>query len=265
VEADAILAGLHSEEERSCFSLLVEYPHIMILSSGVLWCPAAKVGSTTIFHSLGMTRGAEDEIPDDVSLTGASRQGKLLYQQAADVSLEDRRAACEKPHVTFTMARDPFDRLTSAYLDKVVFQPAWNAQAKKLLPATATFEQFIDVLVSLPLEDHDAHTMPFSYRCGTNKYKYNLIGRLEQFDSSMTRLYNLANLGKYVPRHEKDASRGDFVSAHLNQTLRRFGLGAEVLHMHGQDRVKYFYTPRIKQKVANSHWKDDVQMFSSWS
>ena len=35
--------------------------------------------------------------------------------------------------------------------------------------------------------------------------------------------------------------------------------------MHGQDRVKFFYTPRIKQKVANSHWKDDVQMFPSWS
>ena len=30
-----------------------------------------------------------------------------------------------------------------------------------------TFAQFLEVLSQMPPEEHDAHTWPFSYRCGT--------------------------------------------------------------------------------------------------
>jgi hypothetical protein len=260
-----LVAGM-DEETKTCFDLLVDYPYIMVLSTGVLWCPAAKVGSTTIFHTLGMQRHLAQGAYSGPSHTTQLRLKdgnvtEMKYQQAREMSFPERKAACEAPHVTFTMTRDPFDRLTSCYLDKVVFQEKWPCKANDLLPPNATFEDFIDVLVGLPIEEHDAHTMPFSYRCGVDKYNYNLIGHLEKFDDTMVQLYEKARLGEYVPHHEKDAGKARTIEN--LETLRRFGLSEEVLHMHGAERVDYFYTPMIKEKVANSHWKTDVQMFSS--
>ena len=33
-----------------------------------------------------------------------------------------------------------------------------------------TFTQFIEVLVQMAPEEHDVHTWPFSYRCGTDRH-----------------------------------------------------------------------------------------------
>jgi len=185
-----------------------------------------------------------------------------MYEQARELSFPERKAVCEKAPVKFTMTRDPYDRLTSCYLDKVVFQEKWPAKANDLLPPHASFEQFIDVLVNLPIEEHDAHTMPFSYRCNLQKYHYDLVGHLETFDDSMTQLFQRANLGLYTPSHEKDAAPKTLWES-VNNTLAEFSLPPEVLYMHGAERVAYFYNEAIQAKVANSWWAEDVQMFSA--
>ena len=44
-----------------------------------------------------------------------------------------QRDLCARHHYTFTMTRDPYDRLISAYLDKIVFGTSGCLTAKKRL------------------------------------------------------------------------------------------------------------------------------------
>ena len=79
----------------------------VIHHSGALWCPIAKVASTSIFDALKIDKA-----------------GYLTHSivLAKSLSLAQRQSLCESTqrHVTFTITRDPFDRLASAYLEKVV-------------------------------------------------------------------------------------------------------------------------------------------------
>ena len=183
---------------------------------------------------------------------------------------------CKQPHVTFTMVRDPYDRLASSYLDKVVLQLGTGCnEPRRLLRergiARPTFEQFIDVLVGVPLSKQDPHTQPFSHRCATNHFEYDLVGRLRTFDQDMAALFEaLALRGwrkPYQPVHSRDLallSKTGAKGTEMNRTLAAFGLRPDVLFLHGQERVDYFYTEAIREKVKRSFWKEDVEMFAEY-
>ena len=92
-----LVAGM-DEETKTCFDLLVDYPYIMVLSTGVLWCPAAKVGSTTIFHTLGMQRHLAQGAYSGPSHTTQLRLKdgnvtEMKYQQAREMSFPERKSA----------------------------------------------------------------------------------------------------------------------------------------------------------------------------
>ena len=87
------------------------HPHLLQAHAGVLTtpprlrlirCPAAKTGSTTIVQLLGGTR---------ILQVGPKASGGLYA--STDLTLAEKRAVCERKHFTFTMTRDPFDRLVS--------------------------------------------------------------------------------------------------------------------------------------------------------
>jgi hypothetical protein len=207
----ALRKGL-DEKAAACFDLLTRFHgkpfdfdqrfSLVVLSSGVMWCPAAKVASTTVLKLLS---------PDDTCKRGVACRHKNMktnHRTSADLSLSEKRAWCEKKHLTFTMVRDPFDRLASAYLDsmaderlepqtnrasagtdetlhtwsaEIVFPEQGNISAKgwgckearsrlSKVAQFPTFTQFIEVLVQMAPEEHDVHTWPFSYRCGTDRH-----------------------------------------------------------------------------------------------
>ena len=204
----------------------------------------------------------------------ALRLSQASIVKAQDLSLEQKRSLCEKePHVTFTMVRDPYDRLASSYLDKVVLQLGTGCnEPRRLLRergiARPTFEQFIDVLVTLDIPDQDPHTQPFSARCATNFFDYDMIGRLSSFDADMVTLFQRLELDQaYVPTHSRDLGALSMKHAEgqlINATLLDFGLRPDVLFLHGKERVDYFYTDAIREKVKNSYWKEDVEMFAEY-
>jgi hypothetical protein len=231
--------------------------------SGLIWCPAAKTGSTTIVQLLGGTQRHE---------VGPKASGGLYA--STDLTLAEKRAVCERKHFTFTMTRDPFDRLVSTYLDKIVFPDEGNIradgrgcqEARRRLRQVATFptfEQFVEVLTQMPPKDHDVHTWPFSYRCGTASYHYDVLGRLSRFDADMASLFKSGGLGAYTPRHSNNgAHESEFAST--NATIAKYGLRPDVLQMHGKERVEYFFTPRTRQLVQQGWWKHDCKQFAEY-
>ena len=53
------------------------------------------------------------------------------------------------------------------------------AEARRRLQGNPhpTFTEFIDVLSQMEPRQQDPHTYPYSLRCGTDKFEYDLLGR----------------------------------------------------------------------------------------
>ena len=86
----------------------------------------------------------------------------------------------------------------------------------------------------------------------------------------MTTLFERLELGSYEPVHTRDLGEESkitwpHVQVLINETIAAFGLRPDILFMHGQERVEYFYDDALKEKVRNSWWKKDVEMFAEYA
>ena len=82
------------------------------------------------------------------------------------------------------------------------------------------------------------------------------------------RLFEQLNItDPYVHVHTKDLGRLSTKKAEgsrINETLALFGLRPDILFVHGQERVDYFYNDELREKVRESWWKEDVEMFGEY-
>jgi hypothetical protein len=245
----SLRAGMASARERNCFDLLTRYKSFVVHNSGVLWCPAAKTGSSSIVTALELDR---------------LHRGSLVT--AAKLTVPQKQRLCQSRHFTFTMTRDPYDRLASAYIDKVVMELGDGcAEARNRLRNIThpTFTNFIDVLSQMAPRDHDPHTYPYSLRCGTDKYQYDLLARLGDFDDAMKTVFSAMSLGEYRPVQEKNLGT-QTLSPQQQRRIADFNLRPDLLQLHGSERVEYFYTPHTKEVVEKGIWKDDVAQFAEY-
>jgi len=258
--------------------------NIVIYNNGLIWCPAAKTGSTTILHAMhapsSHTHHAHDHHATGSSAAAALGSvrsgGKVSVVGAWSLTPAQKSVLCSRPHLTFTMTRDPFDRLVSAYIDKVVLGGSGCNKAKEVMkkqhPLTKypTFSQFLEALRDMELESMDPHTYPFSYRCGTgasSNYTYDMIGRLAHFDSDMQTLYNVLELGTYEPYNNKDLGNVSWGMDERLELLKTFSLRPDTLAMHGRERVSYFYgdgPTGLRKLVSDGWWKEDVKQFGEY-
>lgn len=98
----------------------------------------------------------------------------------------------------FTFVRDPFSRVLSCYLDKIVRSQPERTRMLPLLgldPAAGTpsFAAFLQAIRRTPVQDHDLHWAPQHWLTQPEKMRYHFIGRLERFDEDFG--YLRARLG----------------------------------------------------------------------
>lgn len=131
-----------------------------------------KNGCSTMRYSIARANGCL-EAHDDMN---------WIHSNNKTFSMDNVSAATAK--YTFVILRCPFERLYSAYMDKIVglTAPAWtyyNSQGRRIRPYDLTFDKFVESLVNTPKQQMDIHWRP---QVDFLLYKnYDNIFCLEQF------------------------------------------------------------------------------------
>jgi hypothetical protein len=156
--------------------VLLEHGH-----KRILWCPNAKVGTSTIFSTFAYLVGKHGRSNSEAREHGQQTAIHKIVQSGHEQKL------CDAIPFSFTVIRNPWDRVRSAYLDKinrVIFVP----HQKK-----ATFEQFLRAISKVDPLSMNAHWRPISLRCvtaGPNRFSYSKVYKMEKhFDESIAEAF----------------------------------------------------------------------------
>jgi len=140
-----------------------------------------KCGSSTVRHTLWTAEHA---------LGTAVPPGVPHVPAAEEPFINDpRRWEHARREFVFTIARNPYVRVLSAYLDKVVAHRhcewAKFAARHQLGDAPLSFGEFLRLVSLTPAEEMDPHWRPQSCTLAPRIIPYDFIGSLEHFDEDM--------------------------------------------------------------------------------
>lgn len=136
----------------------------------------------------------------------------------------------------FTFARNPYQRVFSAYVDKIAGDKPNKVQILKYagldtkdIAQKVTFEQYIDALADIKPNKMDRHWMPQSLLTCVKYLKYDFIGKIENFNEDLKVVFEHINLDiddyytYYAPhKNRKKASIKDHLSS--QETLDKINL-----------------------------------------
>ena len=136
----------------------------------VVLCLLPKVGSTTWKLAL-------------LSALHPRRHSWLLerspHQRRSVHKLPSFTSAKLRQAVRIVLVRNPYDRLLSAYLDKMVLQRKARLAPGGFEPG-GSFESFLGNLTRLDPDEVDIHYRPMSLQCGMPALSYDYVLRVEE-------------------------------------------------------------------------------------
>lgn len=219
---------------------------LIVREHKLLYNPIAKCGSSSLRAAIVAMSGIPDEVkalPLDTHTTGL-QVGDLPRQQALDI-LHDPE------YVKFTVIRNPFQRLVSAYLEKFVVNrlDAGNQFHTRGVISTVTgrslsqvdfnrsisFAEFVDYIVAQRPEQLDPHW------CPQYLYLRSVVHRIFRLED-VNELPRLLRLGVEVPRYNVTTRKA------LQRVPQAQYLPAPEIP-HGNVTPESFIDERIRKKV----------------
>ena len=174
------------------------YHRLMIDSTHHLaYCPNAKVGSTTWMHHFNDLlpldkrpwRDGTVKLNDStrVRIDLAFKPIRLLQRERRNRGKFFPKLFKDKNYEVFTFVRHPFERLVSAYTNKI------NTK-------NVSFSSFADKVINRFAEQRvNIHWILFSSRCQHCYIPYTMIGRMETFDEDVRYIILKNRLEKQLP------------------------------------------------------------------
>jgi Sulfotransferase family len=208
----------------------VNYLANWAVNSKVIYIETPKVGCTAIKQILQYSELNYDssKLPDDV-------HDRRLSPLKSPKNNEAEFLAClaSEEYFTFSFVRNPFTRVLSAYLDKIIGRPGVTTPIQQKMgidPNTyiPTFPEFIDLVYATPASDMNPHWAPQTFLLGFEKVRYDYLGRFEFFRPSIDHLVSRTSLQvpagalSHGKEHATDASvkAGDYYTkAIIEQVL----------------------------------------------
>jgi hypothetical protein len=140
----------------------------------------------------------------------------------------------------FCFVRNPYTRLLSAYLEKMLT----NKRPKRIvlhalgrnpadLDVDVSFDEFIDVVCGQKVRDMNTHWMVQYYLTCQDLIKYDFVGKIENFDQDF-----------------------DFVLSKLSENYRQY-ISKEVSHATNAGmHLETYYSSELSKKVQEKYKKD---------
>lgn len=151
------------------------------------------------------------------------------------------------------IVRHPFERLVSAYVDKIrttdPFIPGAKAMYKhgfvgKGPNGTFTFSEFVSNILKEPVEKWDEHWAPFTTRCRPCSMRYNVIAKVETLDQDLKTLLPRIGLPRWtfparnVKTRSNESSRKEF-SHYISELPRQQLLQLHAIYMYDFELFGY--------------------------
>jgi hypothetical protein len=166
-----------------------------------MWFRVAKVGSRTIFHHL-----RESGVKLDAEHPSFVHYPVNLFRD----------------YYKFGFVRNPWDRLVSCWLNKVVKSNYFKFE-ENTLDEMRSFPSFVRHVADLDLTNCDRHLMLQSRLLDLNTIDY--VGRLESFEDDLRRIFERLGLPIHGEVIKKNPSRtkGDYRSHYDDATAEMAG------------------------------------------
>ena len=174
------------------------YRHLMIDTTHHLaYCRNAKVGSTTWMHHFNDLLPLDERPWGDgtgnlndstrARINNAFKPSSLFQSERENPGTFFTKLFKDENYEVFTFVRHPFERLVSAYTNKV------NSEK-------VSFSSFADKVINRFAEERvDIHWRLFSSRCQHCYIPYTMIGRMETFDEDVQYIILKNGLEKQLP------------------------------------------------------------------
>lgn len=194
-----------------------------------------KVACSTIKRSLqSLEIGSEATLADDV-------HDKSKSPLLSPLSLANPLSQHIKTHFKFGFVRNPYSRILSCYLDKIVGNQ-WEKDRRlpKLGYAPSdnlSFVDFLKAVKTFPIQEWDIHWMPQTILLSHDKIDLDFIGKQETFDSDFSRVLHYLNGEK---QEEEKIVNVNHHSVNANKKLEKY------LNKEAQDLVKEIYYDDFK-------------------
>ncbi|XP_076435739.1 uncharacterized protein LOC143275475 [Babylonia areolata] len=175
--------------------------------NGFLHCPLTKAASTFWGRfTLTLNTSGPMRSPFTIALTGQP----LRQDRFSDLprSLQERLDFLNTSLKTI-FVRDPYHRMFSAYVDKILgpnpyFWQEWGRGARRVMRAAIppapggcyqnlTFSQVM-ALAAVSFHKNEMHFVPASVRCLPCHFRYDVIGKMETFPQDLDHVSRLMNL-----------------------------------------------------------------------
>ena len=178
------------------------------------------------------------------------------------ISESDKKFLCSKPFVALTTVRNPWDRLISAFIGKVVVHPDGGGGAEGIAAAygikracEVQFQQFIRFVSRQ--HKPNIHFMPESERCRPERLPYDAVAHIEHgFESTLSEVsvrlgFDKPTLAKHISTTHACAKSSCCNGPYL-----------EMLNVSSAaERRRKFYTSELSHLVA-TRFATDIE---SWN
>jgi hypothetical protein len=212
-----------------------------------LYVATPKVGCTAIKHMLQQAelggrltyRRYGDEHNPVLSPLLAPLDDPDLFAAVMDIRLTGSEG-----WFRFTFVRNPFVRVLSCYLDKIVNS---IPERMRLLPilgldpkaGAPDFRSFLEAIAATPLPDHDVHWAPQVWLLQPDHVPYDFIGRMERFDVDLAHVCDRLGIDRTPSPPAHSTGAAEQIASHYGPEET-----ALVRSIYGEDFKRFGYDER---------------------
>jgi len=212
----------------------------------LVYVPVFKVGTTSMMYNIAFMENMK-EILDDKNLNEKGRQNYLLHDFSSGIwknhtvytqSDDDVRAAFNDPsYLKFAFVRNPYSRIASAYMDKIVEAELWSWDYKVQLQA---------LYGSNP---HILERRKTTELLHPDLIHFDFIGKIEHPDRDRTRILSWMNqftdrrLPKHVHHLHKSHPLGKAEIYNIIRTHK--GLKHRIMRIYKEDFKHFGYSTEV--------------------